>query len=241
MPALRFRFTIRAVMIAVLIAAGLLALPGDWAAAILVIAVLIAGPLGAERLFLRGHRRAAALGFWVLGVSWNAIYIALCLEPDVYFLMPLFLGWIFMTPTVGGLGIAWVRLTGRDGAVPARARAMAGISVFALCLLPAFTVCTCWPLRLAFLTARPALETLADQVAARKASSFPVRAGVFRIRGSGIDPATGSVGLMTDPNPSGPTGFVRLGLRNSPIRRDPIVGSHLYIELGWGWSYREED
>jgi hypothetical protein len=46
---------------------------------------------------------------------------------------------------------------------------------------------------------------------------------------------------MTDPDPSNPSGFVRVRAGSSPNGSDPIIGSNLHIDLGWGWSYREDD
>ncbi len=56
------------------------------------------------------------------------------------------------------------------------------ISVVVLTMLPMLTQVTLWPLHVAFLTARPALDILADQVAAGKPVSFPQQAGVYRVR-----------------------------------------------------------
>jgi hypothetical protein len=46
---------------------------------------------------------------------------------------------------------------------------------------------------------------------------------------------------MIEPNPDGPTGFVRANLANPEIRAGPFRGDDLCVDLGWGWDYREED
>ena len=104
--------------------------------------------------------------------------------------------------------------------------------------MPVVTMTTLWPLHLAFFFARPSLERLADQVSVGKLVRIPERAGLFTVNGSAVDTATGSVALMIDPNPNGPTGFVR---QTGPKHGGPILGTALYVELGFGWSYNEED
>ena len=128
-----------------------------------------------------------------------------------YRLAPLFLGWlVIIAPTVDALGWVWARLATREGAAPRRSPPTAWLSAIALCLLPPVTLLTYWPLRLAFLTVRPALDRLADQVAAGKAAGFPQWVGPFRVARSAVDPVSGHVGLMIDPNPTGPMGLVRV-------------------------------
>jgi hypothetical protein len=111
--------------------------------------------------------------------------------------------------TIGALGEAWARSATRGGAAPRRSPPTAWLSVIALCLLPV-TLWTFWPLRLAFLTVRPALDRLADQIAAGKAAGFPQWVGPFRVACSAVDPVSGNVGLMIVPNPNGPMGLVRV-------------------------------
>jgi hypothetical protein len=64
---------------------------------------------------------------------------------------------------------------------------------------------------------------------------------MFRLAGSAVEPATGNVGLMIEPNPDGPTGLVRASPGNFQNRAGPFRGDILYVDLGWGWDYREED
>jgi hypothetical protein len=144
-------------------------------------------------------------------------------------------------PMIGGLGAAWVALASRQHASPRRSSPVAWLAVIALSGMPLVTLWTMWPLHLAFRASRPSLERLADQVAAGQISGFPRWAGVFRIAGSIVEPATGNVGLMIEPNPDGPTGFVRASPANPQNRAGTFRGDDLYVDLGWGWDYREED
>ncbi len=198
--------------------------------------------IGAQWLEFRGDRHLAAIGFWTLATLTNFLYAASCVAPDVFLLGPLFLGWlIIVAPTVGALGRAWARLATRKGAAPRRSHAAAWLSVIALCLLPLVTLLTFWPLRLGFLLVRPGLDRLADQVAAGKATGFPQWVGPFRVARSTVDPVSGNVGLMIDPNPNGPTGLVRVRPFIPPNRNGPFRWDDLLVDLGWGWEYREED
>ena len=101
---------------------------------------------------------------------------------------------------------------------PSLSEAAAWLSVGVLALLPLFTLLTLWPLRLGFAASRPALEHIADQVAAGQTITYPQQVGLFRIAGSVVDPSSGSVGLLIDPNPNGYTGFVRVRPGTPPDR-----------------------
>ena len=117
----------------------------------------------------------------------------------------------------------------------------AWVSVGVLAFLPLLTLVTLWPLLLGFVTARPALEHLADQVAAGRTIAYPQQVGLFRIAGSVVDHVSGNVGLLIDPNPSGYTGFVRVRPGTPSNARGPIIGSDLNVDLSAGWSYRGDD
>src|SRR5438034_9255554 len=117
----RAQFTIRSLMIAVVVVAGVLALPGGYGLIVLACCLPCFGVIGAQWLVFRGHRRLAALGFWTLATLTNILYVASCVAPDIYLAAPLFLGWlVIIAPTVAGLGVAWARLATREGPVPAR-------------------------------------------------------------------------------------------------------------------------
>ncbi|MFI5387530.1 MAG: hypothetical protein ACHQ50_15585 [Fimbriimonadales bacterium] len=239
----RLRFTVRSLMIAVVVVAGLLALPTERSVIVIALSVPCLALIGGQWLVFQGHRHLAAFGFWVLATLTNVLYAAACVAPDSYLLPALFLGWlVIVAPTIGGLGAAWAILATREGAVPRRSPPTAWLSVIALSVMPLATLCTLWPLHLAVFTARPALELLADQVAAGQAPGFPRRAGLFWVAGSAVDTATGNVGLMIDPNPNGPTGFVRVS-PGTPLehRFRPIGADDLEVDLGGGWWYHEED
>jgi hypothetical protein len=238
----QFNFTIRALILAVAAVAGLLCLAGGWGMLLSALSVPCIATICARWLVKYGLRHLATFGFWVPALVINALYSVAWINPSGMLGIALFLGWIIIFgPTIGILGLAWAKLATREDAVPRRSGPSAGLPVFALTILPALTLWTFWPLHLAFVTARPALEIVADQVATGHSVALPLRAGVFRIAGSAVDPVSGNVGLMIDPDPNGPTGFVRIRSTKTPNYAGPISGSDLEVNLGGGWCFRVED
>jgi hypothetical protein len=241
------RFTIRGFMIAVLVIAVLLALPGEWRVAVATLSPLLLPCLAvvtAQRLLLRGRRRPAGICFWVPAVLVNLLFAVLCIDPGSLLPAVLFLvGVCVVMPTLAGFGVAWAILATRIGVAARRSPAVAWLSVIVLAVMPVATAWTLWPFRLVFLTAKPSMERLANQVASGKAVGSPRWVGPFRVAGSAVDPATGNVALLIDPNPNGPTGFIRdMGGRSVPYDCfRPIRGDWLHVDLGGGWCYHEED
>jgi hypothetical protein len=240
-PCIRFRLW--QIMIAVMAVALLLALPDGWGMIVLpALAIPFLGTTYALCLVFRKRRRLAMFAFWLPAALSNVLFAALCVSPEVYLLGFAFFVWlIFILPTTAVFGVAWAVLATREGSVWHRFPPGAWLAVVALAVLPLVTLWSFWPLRLAFLTVRPALNRLADQVAAGAGPSFPQWVGPFRVARSAVDPASGNVGLMIDPNPNGPTGLVRVCPGIPPNRRGPIGWDDLQVDLGWGWEYREED
>jgi hypothetical protein len=234
------QFTIAHLMLAVAVVASLLALHPvlRWIATILFIPWLAV--TAARRLVSRRRRHLAAVGFWAVAASTNVIVAAFCIVPDVnsgafQMMRPLF--WVDALPTTIALGAAWVLLLSRDGSVPVRFREAARSLVFLVVALPILTLWTFWPLRVAFLTVRPQMDRLADQVAARKAIGYPRRVGPFRIEATAVAPVSGYVGLKVAPK-GVDTGFVRIHGGATPTTHGPFVGVNFDVYLGGGWWYR---
>ncbi len=243
MSNLRVRFTIRGLMIAVIVAALAMALPGASRVVVAALGVPCLALFAARWLFWRGRRRIAGFCFWGPGLVANVLYIALTIVPGEY--MPFLLGiawFVLVGPSLAGFGVTWAILGAAEG-VSRRRSALAWCSVFLLSIMPYVTAATVWPLRLAFLAARPALERLADRVAAGKPVTYPRSVGPFRVAAASVDPASGNIALMIDPDPNGPRGFVRTRPRQdgrSGCFR-PIRGDVSHISLDRGWCYHEED
>ena len=155
----------------------------------------------------------------------------------------LFPVWLFMVmPAIMAIGLAWCRLSNarRSGSAAIRSGGLAfgkrsGISpaVHALDSLAAAS-------RLRHRQAgagapcRPGCRG-SDRLDIRNRSVYS--ASPDRV----VDAASGNVGLLIDPNPSGDPGFVRVRPGTPPDVRGPIIGSDLNVELGAGWSYRGDD
>lgn len=242
MPATGARFTIRSLMIVVAIAAVLMAFRAYWA--VLAFAVVFGSPGFAWAVLIvrQGNRRAAAIGFWGPAIGVNLLYAAACTAPGGLLGTFLLIVWLSVFgPTIACIGVAWARLATRKTAVPRRSRAAAWSAVVGLLLMPCMTVSTLWPLRLAFLRARPVLDRLADQAAAGQSVGWPQWAGPYRLVRADVDPVPGHVALVIDPDPGGPSGFVRELPGARPRQGKLILGTDLEVDLGGGWSYRVED
>ena len=196
---------------------------------------------GARWLVVRGWRRPAAVGFWILAVLANTLYVACCIAPSVRFFQTLRIGWFLVfLPTMTGLGLGLGRPghTRTGGPPPPRPGGVAlgrhpGLAADGHAR-------SCWPLRLAFLAARPTLERLADRVVAGQSVSFPQQVGVFRLVESGHGPVYGNVALIIDPTAYARSGFVRIPpwvVAGAKLGA-PIFGSYLDLDLGGGWRYR---
>jgi hypothetical protein len=59
---------------------------------------------------------------------------------------------------------------------------------------------------------------------------------------SAVDSDLKIVGLFIDPNPGGRTGFVRVHSETLETHSFGLLrGTDTNVELGWGWSYRQDD
>jgi hypothetical protein len=243
MPLHRAHFTIRSLMIAVVIVAGLLALPRGLREFTAALSLPLLALFAAGRLQDGGHRRLAAIAFWGLGIPVNVLFAVLCASPGMLS-VGLFILWLFIAlPTLAAFGATWAALETRwEGSSHPLCR-LPWTWVVVLAVMPGVTAWTVWPFRLKFLTARSALERVADQVEAGQAVAFPRNAGPFRLAASRFDLQTGGVALLIDPDPGGPGGFVRHkgSVTGAYGCFRPIRGDWWHLGLGGGWCYHEED
>ena len=154
------------------------------------------------------------------------------------------LGSLCGVPLILGFGTSWSAAATRREAVRRRSPLLAWPLVIVLAALPLTMLFTQWPFRLAFLVSKPALDRLADRVAAGHAPPRSVRAGLFMVVKSVVDPTTGNVGLITDPDPSGRSGFVRVSpIRSTPPGRvsGPFYNLYGDLQMDEGWRYQNED
>lgn len=237
------RITIRSLMIAIAVIAGLLALPEPWP----ITAVAFSFPCMSLRyaswLHAHGQLRMARICFWTTAILINGAYSACSVVPGIHLVL-LCMAWFpIVLPTLAGFGIAWGRLASRGVGERRQSTLCLALAVFALTVMPLVTALTAWPSQLTFLMARPALESLADRVAAGQPVTSPRWVGPYRIAASAFDPASGNVGLMTDTRPGGPCGFVRdRRPRSGPHScHRPIRGDWYHFAFVGGWCYHEED
>jgi hypothetical protein len=147
-------------------------------------------------------------------------------------------------PMILGFGTAWAAAATRRETVRRSSPFVVWPLVVVLATLPLTMLFTQWPFRVAFLVSRPALDRLADRVATGMAPGGPVRAGLFIAVNSAVDPTTGNVGLITDPNSSVRTGFVRVSPpagTSSGGASGPFHNLNSDLPMGGGWRYQTED
>lgn len=238
------RFNIRNLMLAVAVVAVLLAIQIGLLAYhvhLWALAIPCLFPALGWRLWRRGRRRIAAIGFIVLSASINLAYMVACLYFDYMINRTLWLtGLVIFVPAIASVGAAWAGLACREGVTP-RMLPSPWTIVTLSATTPFLTLATLWPLHLAFFVIRPSLERLADRVEAGHALVPPALIGPFHLEGSGVD-RNGTVGLYTDSNPNGRSGFVRVHPEATGSRRfDPLIGTDTSLYLGHGWSYRQDD
>jgi hypothetical protein len=243
------RFTIRRLMAAVVLVAIFLWIVRHADGAPFAVAVAELVMAFVYWALVHGRRRRAAICFLASVVAANALEAPL----SVYFsgswrvMVSLGVGLFVGIPMILGFGTAWsfsdTRRHATDGWPPKLSWPF--LSFFltvAMAVTPLVTLWTFWPLRAAFLVSWPALERLADRVAAGHAVPFPVHAGVYRVVGSATDPRTGSVGLIIDPNPSGRSGFVRYlpGTTSGP-GCGPFHNLFMGMSMSRRWTFEVED
>ncbi len=239
------RFTIRSLMIAVALAGGLLAVARSPIALVVAFGLLYLAMIGVMWWMFRGFRRLSACCFGVVAALINTLSAALCIFLlNLSGVVLISLGWLLAFPIVIGTGAAWATAATRRGAMPHRSSFLAWPFVIVLALLPLTMLLTHWPFHLAFLVSRPALDRLADRVAAGQAVTSPQWAGLFRVVGSAVEPSDGSVGLIIDPDPSGRSGFVRVGAGSGLTAGHssaPFHNLNFDLPLRDRWWYECED
>jgi hypothetical protein len=241
MRPIRLRFTIRGLMLVVAAVALLLVASAAWILLPALLLIPVVAFLGSRWLIPGSHRLAAAIGFWSAGLFLNAVLIRSC-SPPRYMVYPAIalLGLSLGFPTVASLGFAWATITTSSADGPRRrSRWCAWACVAILAGLPLLTVLTLWPFRLAFLVSRPELNRLADDVAAGRTIAWPQRVGPFLVVAGRVEARNGNIGLLIDPNPSGPAGFVRMRSRREGA--GPFSASGMGVDLDGNWEFREED
>src|SRR4051812_10831418 len=161
------RFTIRGMMIATAAVAGLLAIPRGLLGIMAFLSIPLLSPLAAWWLVRSGNRRVAASCLWVPATIANVSVASCMIAPDGWFAIQVFaISSFVLLPTLLSLGFAWAILATRGTPPRAWSRPLIWLSAIAASLAPSATAVSAWPLRAAFLVARPGLDRLAGRVAA---------------------------------------------------------------------------
>jgi hypothetical protein len=193
---------------------------------------------------VRGQRRPASICFVASVIAANGLVVPLCVYQQGWGWGGVYIGLLGGVPMILGFGTAWAVAAARpdtDQGRPPLASwhpLLTVVLTLSMAVTPLTTLWTCWPLRVAFLISRPALERLADRVSAGQAPLFPTRAGLYHIRGAATDPVTGNIALITDANPGGRAGFVRY---QPGTPHGPFSSLFMVISLDWTWAFEMED
>jgi hypothetical protein len=244
MPVTYPRFTIRSLMVTVAVAAGVCALyrlTGGLGLVLVWLGLLYFGEIGIFWWMFRGFRRLSALCMGITSGLANIICCLVCVYvPRVDYLMPLI--WLMSLPVVLGAGSAWAVTATRRNAYRRRSPWIAWPLMIGIAVAPLTMVFTLWPLRIAYWISRPAMERLADQIAAGRILPHPEWAGVIHVAGSAVDPAKGNLALIVAADYAGRSAFVRVSPRVSPEQDDaPLYNRSLNERLGGRWSFQRED
>jgi len=236
--------TIGRLMLAVAGVALVLALvrAGDSGAAVIgsYIGVALGLGFGAWRLGRAVGPRKAAWLFWASAVGSSLSVIAgdACL-PGLEAFFVILLEAVLMVPVVLGSGCANASASTAADGRGGRPRLLARTAIVLYVALIFTTVVTQWPSGVVFLASRSALDRLADRVGAGNPPPPPVRAGRYWIVAYAVDARSGNVALITDPNPSGRSGFVRV--RPGASHYGPLINFFHERHIVGPWWFEVED
>jgi hypothetical protein len=231
------RFTIKQLMLTVCFVAGLLALYQAIGPPALIVMSFSLCLTGLGWLAVSGHPRRAAWTFAVSACLANVSVGIICAY--LYSLGGIILMVLASTLTIPqaiGCGSAWAAARSPTRRLP---REAAWLIVAALSLLPLSMMLTLWPLRLAFLISRPAMDRLADRVAAGEAVMNPEWAGLYYVVGTKREPSSGNIALIIDADTAGNSGFVRK--TGSADGSGPMTNLNFNEHVGGRWRYQNED
>jgi hypothetical protein len=236
------RCTIKQLMAAVAVVASSLALYRAFGKVFFLLAAFSLCPGCVAWFATRGRRRSAAWGLAVTAAVAGVAIATVC----VYFVnltgfVLAFLATVAAIPLILGLGASWAAEATRKDASHRRPPVVAWLSVVAVVALTPSMLVTLWPLRLAFLVSRPAMDRLAARIAAGEGLGRPEWAGLYRVVATRREPRGSSVALIIDDNPAGASGFVRLGSPTAPAYAAPMMNLNFDEDLGGRWRYQNED
>ncbi len=229
-------------MVVVAVAAGLFALSRSYPNLVYVFVLSTPLALGGLAWWVCwGRPRVALWGLASTSILACVVTAWFCVYPLPMLGIHLIYACMIATlPPLAACGGYWMHANRRRD--PKKRSPWTQVAVILLGILPSSMALTLWPLHLAFAISRPAMNRLADQVAAGIPVAFPCQVGVYTIvsakRDLGKNP---DVALFVDDDPNGPSGFVRSIEPRISFGHDLIVPSNYSINLDWAWDYRDED
>jgi hypothetical protein len=112
------------------------------------------------------------------------------------------------------------------------------IALLVACPLVAASIgFTNWPMRLSFAASTPALDRLAQQVAAGQTPSLPTRAGAYVVRAVQTEPVSGGVAVCLWTKPQ----YGHIGFVQSPVGVTPPFNRWTHTKLSSQWHHFGED
>jgi hypothetical protein len=226
------RFTIRHLMIAVCVVAVPLGLYQASEPFLSVVLVLSGTFAVVAWLGFRHHPRLAARVFAASAGGGNLLVAFLgAYHLNMVGFVLMFLISAVTIPLTLGSGSVWAM-------VYPRRKAVAWTLVLGLGFLP-LSMFTSWPLRLAAVLSRPSMNRLANRLVAGESLTEPEWAGLYRIVAAYHEPRNGNVILVTDPDPSGRSGFVMVSDPSQPLGQ--MYNLNHDVPVGGSWRYQNED
>ncbi|MEE9384796.1 MAG: hypothetical protein V3V08_15440 [Nannocystaceae bacterium] len=136
---------------------------------------------------------------------------------------------------VGAMGLAWKQTHAGD-----RPRARRSLIVAVAALSPFLMLAYPWPLHIAYLVSKPALENLADHALAGDTPPLPRWAGVFHVVDVAVD--GGAVALVVRIRYGGRDGLSRMATAcDAACPYGPISNLNWNRPLSARWRYQSED
>jgi hypothetical protein len=149
---------------------------------------------------------------------------------------------LIVLPFVAGGGAAWALAASRPGADRKRSPRVAWSVAGLLLALPLVMMFTYLPVQTAFLISRPALDRLADRVAAGGKVDRPEWAGLFLVRKiARHDAGSGTVSLVVENDSTGHTRLIRAATSDAEPQIPPAPSCFYRFAADKRWYHHELD
>ena len=211
---------------------------------LIIYGVLIASLSALPFSRFRNDRRAAFRGMML---AWSLEFLAMA-ALGVYVLR--FSGIVYkmlvstlFLPVVVASGVAWAIAATSSEATSRRSPWTAWPLAVALIVVPVSMMFSHWPVQVAFLASRPALNRLADRIESGESLDHPEWAGAFLIRKiSDIDAGPGNIALVILNDSTRHTRLIRAASPSArPLIEDYEPNAFFRFAYDTRWWYHERD